>query len=197
MARRRWGGWVSARMLRALGRGARVHAAAAVRRHHLFSAFARAGWFPEGEAPFASGIAAFFRPALLLRRNTSSSSFILIRGENTERHNAYTTLTVGQIRQTDASGNKNFQLSRNRTPKKKGKRTRCAHHFSLGETVALLFGEDGYTTGTTLARGRIPAPAHLRRSRPHLGRISAASRLHLGCISAQALRGARAASSRA
>ena len=45
MARRRWGGWVSVRMLRALGQVVRVHAAAGARTvaPPVFSAFAVAG----------------------------------------------------------------------------------------------------------------------------------------------------------
>ena len=46
MARRRWGGWVSVRMLRALGQVVRVHAAAGARTvaPPVFSPFAGAGW---------------------------------------------------------------------------------------------------------------------------------------------------------
>ena len=67
MARRRWGGWVSARMLRALGRGARVHAAAGARTvaPPVFSAFAVAGSCPGG----AVGLLHSFAPRYYTRND--------------------------------------------------------------------------------------------------------------------------------
>lgn len=67
MARRRWGGWVSVRMLRALGQGVRVHAAAGARTvaPPVFSAFAVAGSCPGGAVSRVGLLAAFFRAALL------------------------------------------------------------------------------------------------------------------------------------
>ena len=67
MVRRRWGGWVSVRMLRALGQGVRVHAAAGARTvtPPVFSASAVAGWCPGGAVSRAGLLAAFFRAALL------------------------------------------------------------------------------------------------------------------------------------
>ena len=69
MARRRWGGWVSVRMLRALGQGVRVHAAAGARTvaPPVFSAFAVAGWLVSWRRRFASGIAC----CILSRRVTT------------------------------------------------------------------------------------------------------------------------------
>jgi len=63
MARRRWGGWVSVRMLRALGQGVRVHAAAGART--VAPPVFIAGWCPGGAVSRAGLLAAFFRVALL------------------------------------------------------------------------------------------------------------------------------------
>ena len=63
MARRRWGEWASARMLRALVReGARVHAAAGVHGlwHHLYSSLRVAGGCPK--SAFAGVDSCILRP---------------------------------------------------------------------------------------------------------------------------------------
>ena len=56
MARRRWGGWVSVRMLRALGQGVRVHAAAGARTV-ASPVFSAGGGLVSWRRRFASGIA--------------------------------------------------------------------------------------------------------------------------------------------
>ena len=71
MARRRWGGWVSVRMLRALGQVVRVHAAAGARTvaPPVFSAFAVAGWCLWRRRVSRAGLLAAFFPPRYYTRN--------------------------------------------------------------------------------------------------------------------------------
>ena len=68
MARRRWGGWVSARMLRALGRGARVHRSGGCTDcgTTCVQRFCGGGLVSLEAPRFASGIACCILPAALL-----------------------------------------------------------------------------------------------------------------------------------